>query len=57
MCHHPYAPGPEDIPPPLTRLQLDAAYHHELYITWIAAGFAPAEALQLLRAVVAPHAH
>jgi hypothetical protein len=37
---------------PLTLLQEGAVNQHEMYISWVAAGFTEAQALDLLKAVI-----
>lgn len=47
-------PPPDDrLVPPLTDLVAAAAGAHELYLAYIEAGFTPAQAMQLLCAMVA----
>jgi hypothetical protein len=42
--------GPED---PMTALQANAASQHEMFLAWVATGFTEAQALELLKAVLA----
>lgn len=43
---------PDDVPDPLTALQVGALQQHEMFLSWIAAGFTEYQALELLKAVV-----
>ena len=42
-------PQPED---PLTLLQTGAVNQHEMYLSWVQAGFTEEQALDLLKAVI-----
>lgn len=42
----------EALPDPVTALQVSAMQQHEMYLSWVQAGFSDCQALELLKAFI-----